>query len=64
MNLWVDSFRKDFFFSVSLVSYKKGIQKKTEYFNYTISRKGSYSRPKNISLGNLNTLRKHLRYKV
>lgn len=47
-----------YYFTVSITSFKKG-PNKTEYFNLCINRPGL--NPKSISLGNLNSVKQHLR---
>lgn len=47
-----------YYFTVSITSFKKG-PNNTEYFNLCINRPGQ--NPKSISLGNLNSVKQHLR---
>ena len=54
-NSFIDHLRKNFYFTCSVVSFKKGNK---VYYNITVSRKGD--RSKNISLGNEETVRQHL----
>ena len=56
-NHFIDHFRKTFYFSCSVVSLTPRKSGKV-YYNLTISRKGDY--PKNCSLGNEDTIKKHL----
>ena len=54
-NHFIDHLRKTFYFTCSVVSFKKGKQR---YYNVTISRKGD--RSKNCSLGREEKIREHL----
>ena len=56
-NHFIDHLRKKYFFSCSVVSLTPRPSGKV-YYNLTISRKGDY--PKNCSLGNEDTIKKHL----
>ena len=53
-NHFIDLLRKNFYFTCSVVSFKKGGH---VYYNVTISRKGE---SKNMSLGREETIREHL----
>ena len=53
-NHFIDHLRKNFYFTCSVVSFKKGGH---VYYNVTISRKGE---SKNMSLGREETIRQHL----
>jgi hypothetical protein len=54
-NHFIDHLRKNFYFTCSVVSFKKGNHR---YYNVTISRKGD--RSKNCSLGREEVIRQHL----
>ena len=54
-NSFIDHLRKTFYFTCSVVKFKKG---NYIYYNITISKKGDS--PKNISMGREETIRKHL----